>query len=71
MNNNYDLTRPNEIVCPICHGDCIFEVNEFKVSLEWSKGHKSSYIYLREFNKTQVINESNVFCGVCKKNHNH
>jgi len=44
-----------------CHGDCIVEVNEFKVSLECSKGHKSSDIYLSEFNKTQVIKESNFF----------
>ena len=64
---NPDLKQSNEIICPICREDCVIKVDEFKISLEeCPKGHKLSDISLPEFNKTQIINEANIICDVCK-----
>ena len=66
---NPNLKPSKDIICPICREDCVIKVDEFKVSLEGChKEHKSSDIPLIDFNKTQIINESNIICDVCNLN---
>jgi len=67
MNGN-DLTRLNEIICPICHRDSVIEINEFKVSFECFEGHESSDICLDEFGGTRMVGESDVLMDLNLEN---
>ena len=67
MNGN-DLTRLNEIICPICHRDSVIEINEFKVLFECFEGHESSDICLDEFGGTRMVGESDVLMDLNLEN---
>ena len=66
---NPHLKKSKDIICPTCREECVIKVDEFKVSLEGChKDHRLTDMPLIEFNKTQIINEENIICDVCKMN---
>ena len=57
----------NDIICPICHELCKYEINNYRIKLFGCKnGHIKDNIKLNEFKETQIIDISQIKCGICK-----
>ena len=68
MNNNSNVvtTKSKDIICPICKETCRMRIINYKIILYKCKnGHKINNIFLEDFNKTQLINESSITCDDC------
>ena len=60
------LSKSKDIVCPECGELCFLHLRDHKVSLVGCKqGHKEENISLKDFEKTQMIDESTIVCQVC------
>ena len=67
INNNPNLIKSKDIVCPECKEICKFEINNYKIKFYGCKNvHIKENIPLSEFNSTQYIDISKIICGKCK-----
>ena len=52
------------IICPECKENIHIKINNFKIYLyDYKNGHKFDNIQLKDFEKTQYIDESKIKCG--------
>jgi len=69
QNNNNNLIRSKDIICPECGEDIKIKINNYKISLFGCKNnHKIDNISLSDFEKTQIINLTNIKCEICQQN---
>ena len=63
------LKKSNYIICPKCKEKAKISVDEnYQITLnECKNGHKEIGILLKEFEETQLIDESKIKCDACKK----
>ena len=55
------------IICPDCKEDIILAIKDYKITLfDCKNGHKRENILLKDFDETQNIDESLIFCDDCK-----
>ena len=62
------LIKSKEILCPSCHKCASISVNDdYKITIDnCENGHKTGNIMISEFEKTQIINISEIICDKCK-----
>ena len=64
--SNVVTKKSKDIICPICKETCRMRIINYKIILYKCKnGHKINNIFLEDFNKTQLINESSIICDDC------
>ena len=62
------LKKSKYIICPECGENSRISINNFQVSLyDCKNGHVTQNIKLKEFEKTQYINQSTIICDICKE----
>ena len=60
------IIKSNKIICPECHEDIKFSIEDYKISLfECKNKHEINNIFLDEFDSTQNINISKIVCQIC------
>ena len=66
-NDNTNMIKSKDIICPICKEPCIYEIEEHKIKLYGCKnGHITDNIKLDDFNNKQNIDISQIICDKCK-----
>ena len=68
LNNNPELTKSPQIICPECNDIAKIKFKKYKISIKCKNNHIIKNIFLKDFSKTQLINESKIICDICKKN---
>ena len=73
INNNQIMVRSKNIICPKCGEDIKIEFNEnYKINLFGCKNnHRINNILFNNFEKTQMINITNIKCDICKEKNKH
>ena len=62
------LKKSKYIICPECGENSRISINNFQISLyDCKNGHITKNIQLKEFEKTQYINQSTIICDICKE----
>ena len=65
--DNTNMTKSKDIICPICKEICIYEIGDHKIKLYGCKnGHILDNIKLDYFNSKQNIDTSEIKCDKCK-----
>ena len=68
-NNNTNMIKSKDIICPTCKEICIYKIKEHKIKLYGCKnGHITENIKLDGFNNKQKIDSSQIICDKCKNN---
>ena len=58
-----------DVICPQCLESCRMNIEDYKISLFGCyKDHKTENILLKDYYKTQTIDESKITCDSCIKN---
>lgn len=66
---NKKLVKAKEVICPICFESILMSIKDYKINLYNCKnGHKFNNILLNEFENTQNIDISKIYCGKCDNN---
>ena len=66
-NNTNTIIQSKDIICPICKGNCIFNMNNFKITLrDCDNKHKLEDLFLKEYIDSQKIDEKEILCYKCK-----
>ena len=67
-----ELIKSKYIICPTCKNNCVIKMTNYKISLEeCDENHNTTNILLEkidDYNNTQLINQSNIICSICKIN---
>ena len=67
--NNDNIKKSKEVICPNCKGNARIKFENYKIKLyECENNHIYEDIQLNEFNKLQSIDESQIICDNCKTN---
>ena len=65
-NDNININKSKDIICPICKEICKYEIKDHKIKLYGcKKGHIMNNIKLDDFDNTQNIDISKIKCGKC------
>ena len=62
------LSKSKEIICPKCGKNINMKINNYKINLFDCKNGHNINISLKEFEKSQYIDESKIICDKCKDN---
>ena len=66
---NEDRIIPSkDIICPECGELCLMKITHNNVQLYDCKNNHIKNILLKDYEKSQMINESKIICDICKKN---
>lgn len=74
IENNSDdekeiTTKSKMIICPQCKELCKINIYDYKIALYACKNnHKTSNIFFKDFDNSQMIDENKIKCGECQKN---
>ena len=69
IENNDNLKKSKEVICPNCKGNIRIKFENYKIKLYGCENnHNYEDIQLNEFNKLQSIDESQIICDNCKIN---
>ena len=61
------LKKTKEIICPECKETCKIDMDDYVISLFGCKEkHEKDYIFLKDFEDTQKVDESKIICDKCK-----
>ena len=64
-----NIIIPKFIICPICQEAARYEINNYRIKIYNCKnGHVVDDILLKEFESTQLIDESLIICDQCEIN---
>ena len=64
--NNTRILSTN-IICPICKETARFEIKDYRIKIfNCKNGHVVDDILLKDFENTQMIDESLIICDKCK-----
>ena len=67
--NEKVITKSNEVICPECKCCAFLTLKDYKLNLTCSKnGHSLNNILIKDFSKTQGIDNDKIICNICKKN---
>ena len=62
------LVKPTQIVCPGCKDIALIKFHDYKISINCKNNHNIKKIFLKDFVKSQRIDESKIICNICEKN---
>ena len=67
--NKKIITQSTEIICPECKCSAFLSIKDNKFNLTCGQnGHSFNDILIKDFLKTQVIDNDKIICNICKKN---
>jgi hypothetical protein len=62
-----NITQSNEVICPECKSSAFLKIEDYKFNLKCSKnGHIFKNILIKDYLKTQEIDNSKIICSYCK-----
>ena len=66
--NNKNIIKSKNIICPECGDNIRIEIKNFKIdSFECKNNHKINNMSINEFENTQIIDLKNIKCDICKE----
>ena len=65
-NENTNIKKSKDIICPKCKEICKYEIKDYKIKLYDCKNGHITDINLNEYENNQVIDISQIKCDVCK-----
>ena len=66
-NENTNIKISNDIICPECKEICKYEIKDYKIKLyDCKNGYIKENINLNEYEINQIIDISQIKCGICK-----
>ena len=65
-NENTNIKKSKDIICPKCEELCKYEIKDYKIKLYDCKNGHITDINLNEYENNQVIDISQIKCDVCK-----
>ena len=67
--NTNKITQSTDVVCPECKGNAFLTIKDYKLNLTCGQNaHSFSNILIKDFLKTQEIDNDKIICGICKIN---
>ena len=63
-----ELKKSKYIICPKCKETASIDIKDYKIKIVCKNGHIFDYLSFLDFNKNQLIDESNIICDICKNN---
>ena len=65
--SNKKFERSKDIICPKCMESAQIEINDYKFSIyDYKNKHETTDILFDEFEKTQEIDITKIYCDICK-----
>ena len=62
-----EIIKSNEVICKTCKESSRIDINNYTITLFGCKnGHRITNIKFSDFNQTQLINISKIYCDFCK-----
>ena len=69
IDNNTSIIKSKYIICPKCKENINFKIINYKICLyECKNKHRINNIIFNEFEKTQLLDISQIICDICKQN---
>ena len=66
LNNNIELNKSPQIICPECKEIASIKVKNYKISIKCKNNHIIKNKFIKDFLDTQLIDESKITCEICK-----
>jgi len=66
--DNKNLKRSNEIICPECYKNIFMKIDNYKIKLNNCINKHNKTLLFEEFEESQIINLSKIICNNCKNN---
>ena len=64
--NEINLKKSKDIICPICNEICLINLNDYRITFSNCRnGHKFNQIMFEEYYDFQKIDESKIICDKC------
>lgn len=67
INIKNKLKLSKDIICPECGEICLIIFKDYKIKLYGCKNNHKKYTSMNDYEETQKIDESKIFCNICKK----
>ena len=68
--NENKITQSTDVICPECKCNAFLTIKDFKLNLTCGQNaHSFTNILIKDFLKTQEIDNDKIVCGICKKNY--
>ena len=69
LNKEKRFIKSNDIICPKCHEKAKINIKDYNINIFGCKNnHITNNISLDNYEKSQMLDISNIICGECKKN---
>jgi hypothetical protein len=65
--NSGSIVKPSQVICPKCGEIALISLDNYKIYISCKNNHEIDNIFLKDFEKTQQIDESKIICQECKK----
>ena len=65
--NSESIVKPSQVICPKCGEIALFSLKNYKIFISCKNNHELDNIFLKDFEKTQQIDESKIIYQECKK----
>ena len=62
-----NIIKSNQVICPKCQESARIKFENLQIKIYDCKNGHISYLLLNEFDDSQIIDESKVFCNVCRE----
>ena len=67
MQSATQLKKSSYIICPECKEMAIIKFKNYKISIKCKNNHIFKNKFLKDFDKTQMIDETKIICEICKQ----
>lgn len=65
--NTDSLQKSNYVICPECYGSAFIDFDEnYQIILSCRNKHETKNIQIKDFEKSQIIDQTKIKCQVCK-----
>ena len=65
---NKSKVKPTQAICPECREVAHLNIKNYKLIIRCKNNHKFDKMRMEDFDKTQIIDESNIICEKCRTN---
>ena len=62
---NEPIIKSSYIICPECKNLAKIKNIDYKITINCRDNHNINNIFLKDLNKTQLIDESKIICNIC------
>ena len=61
------VVKSSHIICPVCQDIASIKINKYKISFNCKNNHIINNVFLKDFERTQKIDESKIECNLCSR----